>query len=224
MRRPRGFSKAIRSNVLQGMYLSLLWALMSMGTFPAMASAQEASQDSYAGFEGRKVENVEITAPPTMNAESFRPLIRQKPGGPFSIDAIRESAAALQRTNEFRQVQVSIEPQSSGLRVVFILQPASYIGMISFPEASKAIAYTRLLQAVNVPEQAPFVESQMPEAKQALLHFLASVGYFSATAELETQLRFDLGCNCRFRRAVQRATWRIHQNQGSTTPRSVAPA
>jgi outer membrane protein assembly factor BamA len=173
------------------MHWSLLWALMSMGIFSATASAQEASQNSYAGFEGRKVENVEITGPPTMNAESFRPLIRQKLGEPFSIDVIRESVAALQRTNEFRQVQVSIEPQSSGLRVVFILQPASYIGMISFPEASKAIAYTRLLQAVNIPEQAPFVESQMPEAKKALLHFLASIGYFRATIELEIQ-RDDL--------------------------------
>jgi outer membrane protein assembly factor BamA len=165
----------------------VLWALISLGIFLATASAQEAAPDSYAGFDGRKVEKVEITAPPTMNAESFRPLIRQQPGEPFSIAAIRESVAALQRTNEFRQVQVSIEPQISGLRVVFILQPASYIGMISFPGASKVIAYTLLLQAVNIPEQSPFIEGQMPEAKKALLNFLASRGYFRSTVELETQ-------------------------------------
>jgi outer membrane protein assembly factor BamA len=160
---------------------------MSMSISSATLSAQDVGPESYAGFEGRKVERVEITAPPTSDGESLRPLIRQKPGEPFSMQAIRESVAALQSTNEFRQVQVSIEPQISGLRVVFILQPASYIGMISFPGASKAIAYTLLLQAVNIPEQSPFIEGQMPEAKEALLNFLISRGYFRSAVELETQ-------------------------------------
>jgi outer membrane protein assembly factor BamA len=122
-----------------------------------------------------------------MDAESFRPLIRQKPDQALSMEAIRESVAALQQTNEFSQVQVSIEPQVSGLRVIFILQPASYIGIISFPEAAKVFSYTRLLQAVNIPEQSPFIEKQMPEAKSALLAFLAAQGYFNSSVEIETQ-------------------------------------
>ena len=133
------------------------------------------------------MEKVEITARPAMDAESFRPLIRQKRDQPLSMEAIRESVAALQQTNEFSQVQVSIEPQLSGLRVIFILQPASYVGIISFPEAAKVFSYTRLLQAVNIPEQSPFIEKQMPEAKSALLAFLAASGYFNSSVEIETQ-------------------------------------
>jgi outer membrane protein assembly factor BamA len=37
----------------------------------------------------------------------FAPLIRQQQDQAFSMEAIRESVAALQHTNEFSQVQVS---------------------------------------------------------------------------------------------------------------------
>ena len=168
-------------------YWAVLYILISLSTFADVILAQQAEPDSYAGFEGRKVEKVEITARPAMDAESFRPLIRQKQDQTLSMEAIRESVAALQQTNEFSQVQVSIEPQVSGLRVIFILQPASYIGIISFPEAAKVFSYTRLLQAVNIPEQSPFVEKQMPEAKSALIAFLAANGYFNSSVEIETQ-------------------------------------
>ena len=101
------------------------------------------------------------------------------------MDAIRESVGALQKTNEFTQVQVSVEPQPGGLRVTFILQPASYIGLILFPGVTKRFAYTRLLEAVGIQEQTPFIEKQLPEAKKALLDFLATNGYFTSTAEVE---------------------------------------
>jgi outer membrane protein assembly factor BamA len=114
--------------------------MILLSAFAHAVVAQQAEPDSYAGFEGRKVERVEITARPAMDAESFRPLIRQTQDQALSMEAIRESVAALQQTNEFSQVQVSIEPQVSGLRVIFILQPASYIG-ISFLKPQSILIY-----------------------------------------------------------------------------------
>ena len=166
-------------------HLSILTVLSVLAG--SVRAAQQAPPDTYAGFQGRKVEKVEIAARPGVVPEKWRPLIKVKEGEAFSIEAVRESVTALQQTNEFSQVQVSIEPQISGLRVVFILQPASYVGMIFFPGAIKQFSYSRLLQAVNIPEQAPFIERQMPDAKKALLEFLAANGYFMATVEIETQ-------------------------------------
>ena len=60
------------------------------------------------------MEKVEISGPPTIHAETFRSLLRQQEGQPFSMDAIRESVGALQKTNEFAQVQVSVELQPGG--------------------------------------------------------------------------------------------------------------
>ena len=122
-----------------------------------------------------------------MDVEPFRSMVTLKAGQPFSMAALRDSVAALQQSHEFNQVQVEVTPQPAGLRVVFILQPADYIGLISFPGADRTFAYTQLLQAVNISEQSPYVESQIDSGKEALAHFLTSNGYFAAAVDARMQ-------------------------------------
>jgi outer membrane protein assembly factor BamA len=152
---------------------------------------QEQQPSSYEGLEGRLVSKVDISANPAMDAESFRALLALNAGKPFSVQAMRDSVNALQKTGLFSQVQVSVEPQQDGLRVLFILQPTSYVGMIYFPGATKTFSYTRLLQAVNIPDQTPFVADLLPEGKTALLRMFQTDGFFTSTVEPETR-RDDL--------------------------------
>jgi outer membrane protein insertion porin family len=153
---------------------------------PLTAQAQENQPTTYAGFEGRTVAKVDIAASPIMNVEVFRPVLKQKAGEPFSIAAIRDSVAALQKTTLFSQVQVKVEPEQAGLQVTFLLQPAFYVGMIYFPGA-KSFSYTRLLQAVNIPDQTPFVDDLVTKGKDALLLLFQRDGFFEAKVEPETQ-------------------------------------
>jgi len=44
--------------------------------------------------------------------------------------------------------------------------------MIYFPGA-KAFSYTRMLQAVNIPEQTPFVDDLVTKGKEALLQLFS---------------------------------------------------
>ncbi len=164
-------------------HLVLLQLLLA----PLGAGGQESAQESYAGFEGRMVAEVQLAAHPAMDVEVFRSMVTLKAGQPFSMAVLRDSVAALQQTHEFSQVQVEVTPQPAGLRVVFILQPADYIGLISFPGADRTFAYTQLLQAVNIPEQSPYVETQIDSGKEALAKFLTSSGYFSAVVDVRTQ-------------------------------------
>jgi len=97
-----------------------------------VAGAQENRPSTYQGFEGRTVFKVDIAASPVMNVNAFRPLIKQKEGEPFSMAAIRDSVAALQKTTLFSLVQVKVEAEQSGLHVTFLLQPAFYVGMVFF--------------------------------------------------------------------------------------------
>ncbi|HWG58965.1 MAG TPA: POTRA domain-containing protein [Candidatus Acidoferrales bacterium] len=142
--------------------------------------AQQAKPTTYAGFEGRTVSRVDISARPNMNVEAFRPLIQLKAAQPFSSKAIQASVQALRQTKLFSQVQVKIEPEQNGLRVTFILEPAYYLGLISFPGATKTFSYTRLLQAVNIPEQSPFTKDLLPQGQKALANFFQTNGYFTA--------------------------------------------
>jgi len=151
------------------------------------AVAQDAQPDTYAGFEGQRVSRVDIAATPTINVEAYRSAIAQKAGQPFSIQAIRDSVAALQKTQMFSKVQVSIEPEQAGLKILFILQPTSYIGILNFPGATKAFTYTQLLQSVNIPEQAAFVDELPAQGASALLQFFHTSGYFEAQVTPEVQ-------------------------------------
>jgi outer membrane protein insertion porin family len=145
--------------------------------------AQQAQPDTDAGFEGKNVSRVDVSLLPGMDVEALRKLITQKAEQPFSMSAIRESVAALNQTKLFSQIQVKITPEQSGLNVLFILQPAYYVGIVSFPGATNRFSYTQLLQAVNIPEQSAFTEDLLPQGHEALQHFFRRNGYFTASVE-----------------------------------------
>lgn len=154
--------------------------------FEGVGLTQESEASSYQGFEGRTVNRVDMAASPVTDVESFRRLLKQKVNEPFSIEKIRESVEVLQKTALFSEVQVKVEPELSGVHITFLLQPAFYVGMVSFPGAN-SFSYTRMLQAVNIPEQTPFVEDLVRNGKGALLNLFHADGYFLATIDPETQ-------------------------------------
>ena len=118
--------------------LMCLMGLMAL-TLPGLpAAAQDLSSDSQdlqsssnVGFEGSPVSRVDIAVRPSEDPPQIRALIRQEPGKPFSMDAIRSSVAALQQTGKFTQVQVSLEPQAAGF--AFCLSFSRYTTSGSFP-------------------------------------------------------------------------------------------
>jgi outer membrane protein assembly factor BamA len=172
-----------RKSVSAAKYVILL---LLIGFYASCTAARQEQPSTYQGFEGRKVFKVDIAASPVMNVNAFRPLIKQKEGEPFSMAAIRDSVAALQKTSLFSQVQVKVQPEESGLHVTFLLQPALYVGMVFFPGAN-AFSYTRMLQAVNIPDQTPFVDDLVTNGKGALLELFKNDGFFQAKIDPETQ-------------------------------------
>lgn len=152
-------------------------------------SGQESQLNGSERFEGQKVSKVDVTTNAAMDVERFRSLIKQKAGEPFSMTAIRDSVAALQQTKLFSKVQVSIQPEQSGLNILFVLQPSLYVGMLFFPGAAQAFPYTQLLQAVSIPEQVAYTDDLPSQGTQALLNFFRSNGYF--TASVETHIERD---------------------------------
>jgi outer membrane protein insertion porin family len=161
----------------------IVWiALLAAGV-----ASQELQPDTVAGFEGRTVTRIDIAVRPSEDPAQIRSLIRQEQGKPFSIEAIRSSVSTLQQTGKFTQVQVSLEPEAAGVRILFILQPAYNVGLISFPGATKVFSYTRLLQAANVPASSPFVSDYVSDEEQRLLHFFASEGFFAAAINARTE-------------------------------------
>ncbi len=166
----------------------LAWAFVTLILAASGALwAQQMQTETYAGFEGQPVSSVEIAVRPDVNVDAMRALIQQEPGKPFSTQAMRASVAALQQTRLFTEVQVNLEPQQNGLRVLFILQPADYVGVIQFPGTGTKFAYTELLQAVNIQEQEPYVPELQARGQKGLADFLHTRGYFAASVTPEIQ-------------------------------------
>ena len=159
----------------------LLLALQPCAPRIALAQDQKTvAVDPNAAFEGRTVDKVEIAAQPSEDLDKLRGLIRQEQGKPFSIDAIKASVAALRETGRFKKVQVSIQFTPDGLQVLFLLPPIYKVGLITFPGAAKALSYTQMLQAVNIPLDAPFVKDQLADKEGALQKYFETQGYFAA--------------------------------------------
>jgi len=164
--------------------IAAIFLLLLAALAPEIA-AQELPAENEAGFEGQNVSRVDVSAKPGVALGTVRSLIKLKVGEPLAMAAVRESATALQATKQFIAVQVSITPAESGVDVLFILQPTSYVGILDFPGATKTFSYPQLLQVVNIPEQSAYVDGMPDEGAQALLKFFQRNGFFQATVKSE---------------------------------------
>jgi len=133
------------------------------------------------------VASVDLVANPRIDVSQYRSLLVQKPGEPYSSEKVQASIKALEDTGAFSKVEPKVEPDPSGLKISFVLEPAYYMGMITFPGAAKVFTYTRLLQVVNFQDQSTYQQSQLPVAESALRKFFADHGYFQATVQTEVK-------------------------------------
>ena len=157
---------------------SLLIAIVSLGT---LTFAQ-------VSYEGQPVSSIELIANPHLDPESFRSLILQRPGQPYSEKDVQASIAALKQKGGFTNVELNVTPEATGLHLTFVLEPAYYVGILEFPGAGKAFSYTRLLQVVNISDEQAFAKARLPGAEAALHHFFETNGYYQATVNTDLQL------------------------------------
>src|SRR5262249_18393009 len=143
------------------------------------------------------------------NADQLRSLIVQRAGQPFSAEAARKSAELLQQAAGAEQVRVSVELETDGLRVLFLLQPVYNVGLITFAHSARSMSYTQMLQAVNIPLDAPFVRDELPRKEKALKDFFATQGYFAAAVSATFQaddahkiVNIEFDCNMNKRAKV----------------------
>jgi outer membrane protein insertion porin family len=150
-------------------------------------NSQQSTPSNKVSYEGQKVGVVDLVANPKISVDSFQPLVQQKSGEPYSNAMVKKTIDALQATGRFTKVQLEVKPDPEGLHLTFTLEPALYFGLLRFPGVNRRFSYTRLLQVVDIPNQAPFKEDVVAKAGGALLQFLISVGYFQAQVRTESQ-------------------------------------
>jgi outer membrane protein insertion porin family len=169
------------------MRLSVVVLVCSV-VFTATGFGQAGPQTAQVSYEGQNVSAVSLIANPHRDLEPLRACISLRPGDPYSEEKIRASAEALEKAGGFPKVQVSVVPDITGLRISFLLEPAYYLGVVDFPGVGKSFSYTRLLQAVDLPDEDPFDPSRLPTGEEALTTFLHKNGFFQAKVHTDTKI------------------------------------
>ena len=170
--------------------LTLCLCLLTVAPCTAFAQGAQsventgtASADQFlSSYEGQKVSAVQIAGSPEDLSAKYASELTQKPGEPFSKDKVNQSAAALKAAGNFERVQVQVIAESSGVRVVFVVEPAIYFGIFQF-SGVKQIPYTQLIQAANYPIQEAFNSAEVNTDRDSLLTFLRQQGFFGAEVQ-----------------------------------------
>jgi outer membrane protein insertion porin family len=154
-------------------------------TAPATASI-------LSSYEGQNVTAIEIAGRPDLDSSKLTPLFQQHAGEPFSKQKIDQTMAALKSAGKFSEVQLQVEPEANGVRVLMIVEPAVWFGIFEFPGA-ESFPYSKLVQIANYPPQSPFNAGDVQRDSDALLRFFQQEGYFEA--EVRPQVNVDTAHN-----------------------------
>jgi outer membrane protein insertion porin family len=138
-------------------------------------------------YEGQTVNSIELPGRPDVDIERYAQSLTLRASEPFSKQKIDETIAALKRDGKFEEVQLEVEPEGNGIRVLLVLQPAVYFGMFQFPGAER-FSYSRLVQVSNYPPQAPFNRGEIQRDSDNLLNFFRQQGFFQAQVSPEVKL------------------------------------
>ena len=128
--------------------LSICCSLPAQTSQPATSQTPKTSPATariLASFEGQNVTSVQIAGRPESTTAKFSPLFVQQAGQPFSKEKVEQTVAALKATGKFKEIQLQVDPEANGVRVLLVLEPAVYFGMFKFPGAEQ-FPYSRLIQ------------------------------------------------------------------------------
>jgi outer membrane protein insertion porin family len=139
-------------------------------------------------YEGQRVAEVELAGQPDINQSELSSYVLQKKGEPFSQAKIDQSISVLKGKGKVKDVELEIRPQADGVRVMFVLQPAIYFGIYTFPGARR-FAYNRLLQVADYPPRGAYSPFDVEHTRTELVRFFHQSGYF--LAEVEPKLQND---------------------------------
>ncbi|MGZ4858748.1 MAG: hypothetical protein ACXV8M_04265, partial [Candidatus Angelobacter sp.] len=96
-------------------------------------SQQIETTSAAVSHEGQRVSSVQLAGQPDNIPRKLRTLIAQPINAPFAQAKVDETVASLKKAGDFKDVEVQVTPAAEGVRVVFVLKPAYYFGVFTFP-------------------------------------------------------------------------------------------
>ncbi len=177
---------ALRKSLFSFRHLTLV--LLLVFTVPQVWAQVLNDQQLLGSYMGQNVASVEVAGRPDETYAKLKDVIAVKPGQPLEKAELDASVAALEKQPNISNVSLTVQPEANGVQVVFVLEPAVYVGMYQFPGATSRYDYSRLLQVSSYPTQAPYSNADVRQAEDALTHFFQQDGYFESEVHAEAAI------------------------------------
>src|ERR1700722_18284395 len=171
-------------------FLAMSVTLLAQSTEQPSQEPKTAPQTQaiLSSYEGQNVTAVEIAGRPDLDTSKLLPLMEQHQGEPFSREKVDQSIATLKKEGKFDEVQLQVEPEANGVRVLLIVDPAVWFGIFEFPGAER-FSYSKLVQIANYPPQGPYNAGDVQKDTDALIRYFQQEGYFEV--EVRPQVNLD---------------------------------
>src|SRR5215469_4330778 len=162
-------------------------ATFALLLLPWLAWAQQSPNQTVSAYAGQNISSVDVAGRPDVTYNGVQSAISVKHGQPLEQKDVDASIAALRQRTGVQDITLDLQAEADGVRVIFILRPAVYVGMYEFPGALKEFSYSRLLQVANYSPQTPYSAADVQHAEDALVQFFRQEGYFLAEVRPEVE-------------------------------------
>jgi outer membrane protein insertion porin family len=172
--------------------VALCCSSIAFAQTPKQSSVQSprtspATEQILSSYEGQKVSSIELAGRPDLATNEFAGSFALRAGEPFSRQKVEETIDALKKAGHFKEIQLQVDPDFDGVRVLLVLEPAVYFGIFEFPGADR-FSYSRLVQVANFPPEAPFNANDIERDQQSLQRFFMQEGFFRAQVQPEVKV------------------------------------
>lgn len=153
------------------------------GILALLPSVQAADLAPPADYEGKPLAHVRFdpAVQPFTSADLDR-LVSFPAGAPIHLAGIREAIKRLYATGEYSNIEVDSEPATGGVTLVFHTTPQWFVGPVEVHGKLNAPPNSgQLVNATQFDLGAPFDESRLPGAVDALRDLLQRNGLYKAT-------------------------------------------
>ena len=164
-------------------YASSAWPQEAKQSSSQPGSDAGVNSQFLTSYEGQTVTAIAIAGRPDLDTAQFSSSFAQRIGEPFSQEKVEQTVEALKARGKFQDIELQVEPEANGVRILLILDPAVYFGIFDFPGAER-LSYTRLVQVSNFSAQSPYNAEDVEQDRQSLLTYLRQEGYFEAEVQI----------------------------------------
>jgi len=164
--------------------------LTSVGQAGNAAGSDETSQGEeslLSSYEGQTVSTIQTAGRPDFDLAQCAQCLVQKAGEPFDEEKVNETAGRLKAAARADHVKIQVMPEAKGVRIIFVLTPAVYLGIFQFPGAQQ-FQYSELIQAANYPLPEAFNPAEVQSDGQGLVGFFRREGFFTANVDPKVNL------------------------------------